>query len=173
MEAIRIVVLAALAAIGYGVLHDQITARICVEYFTIGHPRIFATQSPTLLALGWGVVATWWVGLPLGVLLAIAARLGQRPKVTARALRRPVGVLLLAMAASAAGAGVIGGVLAARGAVWLAPPWAELVPESKHVAFLIDLWAHSASYFTGTLGGVALAIWTWLVRGRAAPAAAI
>ena len=25
---------------------------------------MFHTDSPTLLALGWGVIATWWVGLP-------------------------------------------------------------------------------------------------------------
>lgn len=50
---IAIVLLAVLAACGYGVIHDQITVRICLEYFTIGHPRIFTTESPTLLAFGW------------------------------------------------------------------------------------------------------------------------
>ena len=52
MQAIRIILLATLAAIAYGVVHDQVTARICVEYFTIGHPPVFRTTSPTLLALG-------------------------------------------------------------------------------------------------------------------------
>src|SRR5215208_4042841 len=118
METLRIVGLALLAAVGYGVLHDQVTARICVEYFTIGHPPLFPTESPTLLALGWGVVATWWVGLPLGVLLSAAARVGARPKLTAAQLRRPVGVLLLAMGACAAIAGVVGATLAVLGQIW-------------------------------------------------------
>jgi hypothetical protein len=44
------------AAVLYGVLHDQITARVCLEYFTVFHPPVFATQSPTRwqIALGDG-----------------------------------------------------------------------------------------------------------------------
>ena len=53
----RIVLLSIASAIGYGILHDQVTARVCVEYFTIGHPPVFSTDSPTLLALGWGTIA--------------------------------------------------------------------------------------------------------------------
>src|SRR5688500_9214653 len=69
MHVLRSVGLSLLAAIGYGVAHDQVTARICVEYFTLGHPPLFPPDSPTFPALGWGVAATWWVGLPLGLLL--------------------------------------------------------------------------------------------------------
>src|SRR3954471_15229661 len=71
-----IILLCIVAAVMYGIVHDQITARVCVEYFTIGHPPIFNTDSPTLLGLGWGVVATWWGGVVLGIGLAIAARAG-------------------------------------------------------------------------------------------------
>ena len=62
MESLKIILLCVLAAIVYGILHDQVTARVCVEYFTIGHPPIFHTDDPTLLAFGWGVIATWWMG---------------------------------------------------------------------------------------------------------------
>src|SRR5262245_61211379 len=81
-------------AVFYGVVHDQVTARVCVEYFTIGHALIFPTKSPTLLGLGWGVIATWWAGLLLGIPLALAARAGGRPKRTPRSLVRPVAILL-------------------------------------------------------------------------------
>jgi hypothetical protein len=54
-EHLKIILACVAAAIIYGILHDQITARVCVEYFTIFHPPVFATQSPTLLAFGWGV----------------------------------------------------------------------------------------------------------------------
>lgn len=57
VQSLLIVLLCIGSAIGYGIAHDQITARVCVEYFTIGHPRVFDTESPTLLALGWGVIA--------------------------------------------------------------------------------------------------------------------
>jgi len=67
MQRLAIVGLCIAAAIGYGIGHDQITARVCVEYFTIGHPPIFSTDSPRLLGLGWGIMATGWVGLVLGL----------------------------------------------------------------------------------------------------------
>jgi hypothetical protein len=165
MAWLRIVGLGLLAAISYGIVHDQITARICVEYFTIGHPTILPTDSPTLLGIEWGIVATWWVGLPLGVLLACAARLGRRPRLTAGQLLRPLGVLLGAMFACAAVAGVIGGILASRGSVWLVEPLASLVPKNRQVPFLIDLWTHDASYASGFVGALVLCIWTWRYRG--------
>ena len=64
MEVPKIVGLCIAAAIGYGIAHDQVTARVCIEYFTIGHPPIFGTQSPTLLAIGWGIGAFAGFGLP-------------------------------------------------------------------------------------------------------------
>src|SRR3954471_17977370 len=100
-----IILLCLVAAVVYGVVHDQITARICVEYFTIGHPPIFETDDPTLLGLGWGVIATWWVGLILGVSLAICSRLGSRPKISAAQLVRPLAVTLSTIAIFAALAG--------------------------------------------------------------------
>ena len=51
MEAVKIGILCIAVAVVYGILHDQVTARVCVEYFTIGHPPMFPTNSPTLL--GW------------------------------------------------------------------------------------------------------------------------
>jgi hypothetical protein len=38
VQAIAIILLSIASAVGYGIVHDQITARICIEYFTIGHP---------------------------------------------------------------------------------------------------------------------------------------
>ena len=65
MQFVGIVLFSIAAAVFYGIAHDQVTVRVCLEYFTIGHPPVFKTTSPALLALGWGVLATWWVGLPL------------------------------------------------------------------------------------------------------------
>ena len=73
MQAIAIVALCIGSAVAYGILHDQVTARVCVEYFTIGHPPVFSAVSPTMLGIGWGIIATWWVGLLLGIPLAVAA----------------------------------------------------------------------------------------------------
>lgn len=51
MQSLKIIAMCVLLCVLYGVLHDQITARICVEYFTIGHPPISPTSDPTLLGL--------------------------------------------------------------------------------------------------------------------------
>lgn len=165
MQFSLIVILGIISAICYGIVHDQITARVCVEYFTIGHPPVFSTESPTLLAFGWGVLATWWVGLIIGIPLAIAARAGNRPKRTAASLVRPIAILLGVMAICALLAGMLGFNLARHGAVFLTEPLASAVPREKHVPFLADLWAHLASYIVGFVGGIVLIVKTWRSRG--------
>jgi H+/Cl- antiporter ClcA len=165
MQAIAIVGLSIGSAVTYGVLHDQVTARVCVEYFTIGHPPIFDTDSPTLLGLGWGVVATWWVGVMLGIPLAIAARAGRRPRRDARSLIRPIFKLLLVMAVCALIAGIVGFALGTTGGVFLLEPLASRVPVPSHARFLADLWAHSASYFAGFFGGIVVIVRVWRSRG--------
>jgi hypothetical protein len=163
-----IILLSIAAAVVYGIVRDQVTARICVEYFTIGHPTIFDTKSPTLLGLGWGIIATWWVGLILGVPLAVAARCGRRPVFTVRRLVRPLIGLLGCMACTAIIAGVVGYLAASAGVVILFEPLASRVPADRHVAFLTDLWAHCASYGSGFLGGLILIRWVWRARAKLA-----
>ena len=166
MQFLLIFILCVVSAVLYGIVHDQITARICVEYFTIGHPPVFHTESPTLLGLGWGVIATWWVGALLGIPVAIAARVGSRPKRSAASLIRPTCALLAVMAIIAAVAGVVGYVLAKNGVVVLLEPLVSMVPPEKHVAFLADLWAHSASYLVGFIGGIVLVVLTSKSRAK-------
>jgi hypothetical protein len=165
---LQIVILCVVSASAYGVIHDQVTARVCVEYFTIGHPQIFGTKDPTLLGIGWGIVATWWAGLLIGVPLAVAARAGNPPKRTAGSLVRPILVLLGVMAFCAASAGVVGYMLARDGSVFLVGRIALRVPPERHAAFIGDLWAHSASYLVGFVGGIVLIASVW--RSRKAPA---
>ena len=168
LEALKIVLLAMAAAISYGVLHDLVTAHLCVEYFTVAHPPLFATRSPVLLALGWGVLATWWVGLALGVRLAAAARAGAAPGIGWRALRRPVALLMLVSAAAALGAGLLGFWLGANRLAVPPAEWAELVPGDKHAAFVAAAAAHGASYAAGAAGGLVVALRT-LRRRRQMP----
>lgn len=167
-EGLKIVAMAVAAAIGYGVLHDQVTARVCVEYFTVGHPPVFDTTDPTLLALGWGVIATWWVGLILGVPLALAARRGPWPQRTASELRRPIGVLLVSMGISALVAGAAGFQAGQAEIAVLQEPIASQVPAAAHAAYIADLWAHSASYGVGFLGGAFVLLHVLVGRKRSA-----
>ena len=150
------------AAIVYGIVHDQVTAHLCVEYFTVAHPPIFPTQSPFWLAIGWGIIATCWVGLPLGTALALTSRLGPPPRLTLADVRPLIYRLLIVMALSALVAGALGAYFLATGRIQLAPEWAQTIPPTKHVAFMADSWAHLASYATGIIGGLVVicaALW--------------
>src|SRR5438874_13435861 len=99
MEALKIAASCILAAVLYGIVHDQFTARICIEYFTVFHPPIFHTQSPTLLGIGWGIVATWWVGAVFAVPVIVAARAGRCPPLPGSQLLSSI-MLLLAFRAA-------------------------------------------------------------------------
>ena len=172
MEFLKIVGLGILAAVSYGIIHDQTTVRVCVEYFTIGHPPLIPSTSPTLLALAWGVVATWWVGLPLGFTLASAARLGHRPRLLAAQLTPLILRLLATMAAVALFAGIVGYILARRGDISLPGDWATIIPAPAQPRFLADAWAHSASYLSGIVGGLVLVVIAYRRRGTMAKGAA-
>jgi hypothetical protein len=164
MKALSIVGMSVLAAIVYGIVHDQITVRVCVEYFTVAHPPLFDTTSPTILGLCWGIAATWWVGLALGNLLAYAARFGTRPKLNATDLVRPIGRLLLVMAVASFLAGLTGWALCTTNVVHLGGPIGAHVEQSRHARFMADWWAHGASYLVGAVGGLVLSVRTWRLR---------
>ncbi|MCA9179317.1 MAG: hypothetical protein KC910_23320 [Candidatus Eremiobacteraeota bacterium] len=166
MQPLAIIVMSMLMSITYGIAHDQITARLCLEYFTVFHPQVFPgpVEDPTVIALVWGVLATWWVGLILGAGLAIAARAGSKPKRTVGELAKPVATLMLAAAAAAVAAGMVGHFAARLGWVYVAGIWAERIPAEQHIWFLTDLWAHNASYAVGFLGGLLLMRRVWRSR---------
>ncbi len=159
-----IVVQCVAAAILYGIVHDQVTARVCVEYFTVFHPTIVPTSSPTVLGLVWGVVATWWVGLGLGLPLAVVAQVGHRPTLSAAELRRPTAILLAVMATLALIVGLACYALAGSGSLAMPRHLAGLIPGSRHAAFLADLGAHNTSYLAGFVGGLVVLGWAWRRR---------
>jgi hypothetical protein len=80
-------------AISFGLILDQITIRIAPEYFTVYHPRIISSDDLTMTALAWGVTATWWVGLILGVYLALVAISGELPISTKKEIQTTILVI--------------------------------------------------------------------------------
>lgn len=171
-ERLAILGMSILAAVTYGVVHDQITARLCVEYFSIFHPHLINSQSPTLLGLAWGVAATWWVGAILGVPLAIAARIGRAPKIAPAGLIVPLTVMLSATGACAAVAGVVGYGLARSGVIANDADLMEFLPHLNFNAYIAVSFVHVASYFGGAIAGIALVVWTVVRRTAMARAAA-
>lgn len=168
MEALKIAAMCIVAAIAYGIIHDQITARICLEYFTVFHPPIFHTRSPTLLGIGWGITATWWVGAFFSVPMILAARAGRRLPLPASELLRPILFLLTLMAAVALLSGTTGYFLARMEVLdteWLS----EVFPvQTMRYRFMADWWAHTASYATAFIGGTAVCATTYRKRIRLA-----
>ncbi|MEK7470217.1 MAG: hypothetical protein AAB074_22840 [Planctomycetota bacterium] len=158
-----IVLLCIAAAVVYGIVHDQVTARVCIEYFTIAHPPMVKSQSPTVLGFAWGAAATWWVGALLGVVLATCCDAGSWPKISPRELVTPILIMLVLMAVLATTAGFIGyyvGIGEEQTEWWIL----EGIPEKKMARFSADAWAHLASYSFGALGGIVL--WTWAILHR-------
>jgi hypothetical protein len=159
------------STIVYGICHDQVTARVCIEYFTVGHTPVLQTDSPTLLALAFGTMATWWVGLILGVLAALASRSGSWPKVDAAHLIRPIACLLVVVAVASLLAGLTGYRLARSSGFVLPDPLGSRISQARHALFLANTLAHLAAYAVGLLGGLAICARVLVQRRRAARAA--
>lgn len=154
------------AAVAYGVVHDQITVRLCLAYFSLAHPPLFPVASPTLLALCWGVASTILLGAIFGSLLAVVSQSPNLPPVAFFPLLRGVLRLLAAMACGATLAGLVGFALARRGLVVPPGGLAAAIPPSGHARFVAVWFAHMASYAVGFLG---TGIWLnsfWRQRGR-------
>ncbi len=166
LQGLRIVAFCVVAAIAYGICHDMVTAHICVEYFTIGHPKIIEGESPIAMALLWGVLATWWFGLALGIPLALVSRLGSLPVFTVRDLVAPVATVLFWIAVTALLFGFLGWLAGDLGWISVWGPIKQRLPEHRRVAFIIDRTAHQGAYGAGAIGAVALWFWVWGERAR-------
>jgi len=127
-----------------------------------------SSRNPVVLALVWGVVATWWVGALLGVLLAIVARAGSRyPKLALSQLAHPIAYVLGIAGVAALALGLAGywSVCA-----WGAPPFvlpADAVSDWRPCCAVAI--AHSASYGVGFLSGCGAILWVLQRRRRLTP----
>lgn len=79
------------AAVVYGIAHDLVTAHVEKSYFLPPHhPDVIGDQGSIALALLWGVIATWWAGLILGCIIALANILGKAHPLPWRRIRKYV-----------------------------------------------------------------------------------
>lgn len=166
MAKVKIFLLVIFVACIYGVVHDQITIRLCPEYFTVAHPPLFQTSSLTLLAFDWGVAATAGLGLIVGFLLALVAYEGRAPAFPLSRLWPMVLGLVGIMAILALAAGIAGYSLSRLGVVAIPEGLSFAIPQSRHDRFMAVWFAHGASYLVGLAGSVVLYLHVWLARGR-------
>lgn len=164
---LKIILSTLILAIGYGIIHDMITAHLCPEYFTIGHPKIIKSQSPIVLALFWGVIATWWLSLLLGILIAGFNYYGKNPSLLYKEVMKLIIKLIAAMFGITLFAGITGYILAELKVIYLVPKFAEQIDYTKYSRFLAAGWAHSSSYLSGIIGTIIIC--RTIVRRRKAP----
>lgn len=170
MESLKILGLCIGAAIAYGIAHDLVTANLSVEYFSIAHPPLFGAHTPVQYAIAWGVAATWWVGLMLGVPATAVSRWGRRPKLSSRDLTIPVAILLGVMACLAGLAGLYAYIQFGAGRIEIPAAYAGQIPEEHHRGFAVAMWMHLTSYIAGFLGGLVVIVGLLLTRVRRARA---
>lgn len=147
--------LALLAAGLFGALHDQISYTVSPEYYTKFKFIQFDLRDPDLperlRAAIVGFRASWWMGLPLGLLTGLAGCMQRTPEQMRRALRWTL-PLVLGFSLAFALAGLAYGFIQTehidlahyRG--WFLPP---------HLAqprnFLCAGYMHNAAYLGGLL----------------------
>lgn len=86
-DQVRVILGATALSCGLGVAIDLVTAHVAVEYFTVHHPKVVESQEPLVMALVWGVLASWWFGAIAGLVLAVYNRRQPRPVSVAQLLR--------------------------------------------------------------------------------------
>lgn len=174
-EIIKIMTLAIGAGALYGILHDQVTARICLEYFSRGFHQtnvyywpstgilgaakgiLQTTKSPTVTACIWGPIATFEVGLYSGALLAAVSRFGERDKYTAKKLIKPMTTVM-----------AVTGICSALA---LSIPsnnnyieFTQGVSPENLNSFLRCASAHTTAYTVGAIATVSAALWVLYQR---------
>jgi hypothetical protein len=144
-----------LISVVYGIAHDMVTAHVCVPYFTEYHPKIIASDSPVVMALLWGLIATWWVGLYAGILLAVVNVAGPLPRVPWALMRKRLAIVMVALL-------VVATVVLALGYFVF---YSEVRPSFDR-RFSAVAQTHLFSYVAAAAATLGLAVWNTVTRVR-------
>jgi hypothetical protein len=157
------VITAVILASLYGIVHDQITYGISSEYYTkfkfyqfglIESPNAFVSN-PREMAVIVGVMATWWMGLLIGLLLYIAAfnirPAGYNISVIVKAMLLTILVTFLVGLS-----GLVYGLLFLSGQTKENLKYLELPENLENIdRYLMVGTMHNFSYMGGTMGLIA------------------
>ena len=166
---LRSALLGAVMLSGYGMAQDQVSVRLCPEYFTVLHQPIPGLTDPTLLGLAWGFLGAAGGGVAMGYAAGVAATAGRRPRLAVRELVVPMLFLLAAVAVVTAVCGVSAYRHAEFFSIRLDPALDEKVPPERHRTLFSVASYHLAAYASAIFGSVVLC--AWIVRERARRAA--
>ena len=154
---------------GYAAIQDQVSARLCPEYFTHYHNPIPGLTDPTLTGIVWGFLGAWWGGALFGYFVGIAATAGKRPPLSLRELVKPMLVTVLGVAGVTALVGGSVAFYAEQFGVTLDPYMAPSVPVERRRGLLVVCCYHLAAYVSAVIGSVICCVWVaWIRRTPAA-----
>lgn len=153
---------------GYAAVQDQVSARLCPEYFTHFHNPIPGLTDPTLTGIAYGFLGAWWGGALFGYFAGITATVGKRPPLTVRELLLPMGLAVLAVAGVTA---VTGGAVAlyADGLMVEVNQYAAgPVPAERRRWLLVVSSYHLAAYVSAVVASLTCCVWIAQERARRA-----
>jgi hypothetical protein len=162
---LQIIFRVCLALIGYGMIQDQVSARLSPEYFTIGHPPISGVSAPTLLGIAWGFLGGLPGGILLGTALALAMRSGPRPPLSIAAVRKPTLLLLAGMALGTLISGLSAWYNTSVMNIAVGTPWSSVLAPERQRVFFIVASAHFGTYLSAAFLGLGLCGWAFSRRG--------
>jgi hypothetical protein len=155
-----IIALAPLIGGIYGIIHDQITYSISPEYYTkfkffqfglmdLGNEAIF--PNPRIEVSAVGFMATWWMGLPIGLILGLVGLVHKDSKQMFRVtLRAIIVTVIVAFATGLIGLAYGKLYLADTGVNWWLPD--NLIDKGNFIAVGS---MHNFSYLGGLTGLIA------------------
>jgi hypothetical protein len=153
---LQFLLLAILAAALFGAVHDQISYTVSPEYFTKFKFHQFGLLDPAVpervRAAIVGVLASWWMGIPIGILCGAAGFIQRTAPAMRRALYWTLPVVL-GFALLSALAGLIYGFVQTR-TFDLANYSGWFIPHGldNPGRFLCAGYMHNSAYIGGALG---------------------
>ncbi len=108
LQDILLLVLGMATVFVFNIVQQVVLAYYCTIFFTQYLYDWFHTSNPLILGLGWGIVGSWWVGLPFSIVFVLAARAGSWPQRNARQIVPIAAVLVGVLWLTSLISGIIG-----------------------------------------------------------------
>lgn len=140
----------------YGIIHDQLTYTISPEYYTKfkfyqfglahdGSEAIF--PNPRFQVSIVGILATWWVGVPIGLIVGLIGLIHDKKRMLKNCLKTILLVLCITLITGLVGLAYGKFILAKSGVNWFLP---ENLIDSEN--FIAVGSMHNFSYLGGLIG---------------------
>lgn len=149
----------------YGILHDQLTYTISPEYYTkfkfyqfglVDEGNEGILSNPRIAVSAVGFMATWWMGLPIGLILGLVGLVHKDNKQMFRVTMSAfILTMIVAFATGIAGLAFGNFYLADNGVDWLLP---DNLIDTKN--FIAVGSMHNFSYLGGLTGLIAGVIYS-------------